>query len=1410
MKRPSLLAPASLAFLLLLSVVSVRPVWAQATLENPQPNSSQSGIGVISGWACDANRIEIIFNETDIWQAGYGTRRTDTQGVCGDTDNGFGLLFNWNLLGDGIHTVQALADGVEFGRATVTVSTFGQEFLRDSSEEVDLTDFPQTGTNAVLRWQETLQNFVITDGSMGGGGGTSGSPPHVLENPQPGSFQSGVGVISGWVCEASLIEIIFNGNETDKWQAGYGTRRTDTQGVCGDTNNGFGLLFNWNLLGDGSHTVRALADGVEFARATVTVTTLGQEFLRGISGEVTLPDFPQDGVDVELRWQEAQQNFVIISAAPTRRQVSFRPTVNIPTGVTSVQAGNVSVTSLSSSTAKVQASPAPTLLLGEDADGTVLLSIADMDGGLLGESPGRVEASIDSTAVTLVALAAGYRIPDIDQSVVNQITTHAHYPALLAAMTTALAADKNFLDRIFDYPQVVSLIRQVATFRTGTRQAAQQMYQTLSAQHDAVLPDGIVKNDFWCTPWGWPCSPWAKHEPWQWFGEAKGVTHFYPDSYLDVVVGLLTRGLSLSVTGYAGILKEATSQPFLARSNSAPRFHATANPTFADYAMELYSGDEYIDWYYTPRNSTVGSKLHNSGAAQRLLIPTGAGKLLNPEIDRVHFKRYRLSSGSKQAKALSFLNGFKAVVAAVNLFSELSAVVKWLDGLPGDGETVLYLAECVVDNSISRHSISRHIPEDTSGDTVPPMLAFIRTTANAWIDQLLRCPIADLPALLTDQVIRSYLEAAGLLTPYGWAKLAFDATNETVPVFTSYLAPSAGSAEYYIQWEKDTAGNPYIAQVSKDPPPSTSTPDLVVASPVVSVNSLTPGQAFTLSATVRNQGAEASPSTTLRYYRSSDADITRQDTEVDTDSVSGINPSNTRTASANLTAPSTAGTYYYGACVDSVTGEADTSNNCSSGFRVTVEDDSSTTDDHGNTRSDAASLSVDGSRSGQIEVGNDIDYFRVQVSGAGELTVYTTGGLDTMGRLENSSGISLEEDDDRGSGNNFRIARTVAAGTYYVKVESYSSNTGSYTLHASFSAATTPQVSITDASATEGNSLTFTVTLSPAPTQSVTYYYATYRGEATDDYQGHSDTALTFSSGQTSKTISVSTVDDTEDESDERFYVYITDAASKLPNSGTPSDYLAMATGTIRDNDSSTTSALPDLIISSASLDDTTVEQGDRIRLDVTVRNQGEGEAGSSRVAYDMIVNGSLTPVESDLVRSLDANESSEEYDYISTSDLTPGNYCIGVRADYEGEVVESDETNNFYTSLDICFTVTTSALPDLIISSASLDDTTVEQGDHIRLEVTVRNQGEGEADRSRVGYYISSGSTLTLLDDDSVSSLDANESDDEYYNISTSNLTPGAHCIAVRADYEEEVVESDETNNLYTSLDLCFFVTAP
>ena len=111
---------------------------------------------------------------------------------------------------------------------------------------------------------------------------------------------------------------------------------------------------------------------------------------------------------------------------------------------------------------------------------------------------------------------------------------------------------------------------------------------------------------------------------------------------------------------------------------------------------------------------------------------------------------------------------------------------------------------------------------------------------------------------------------------------------------------------------------------------------------------------------------------------------------------------------------------------------------------------SDSSDDHSNTRSGATSLSLGGSRSGWIETGGDVDYFRIQVSELGLLTVYTTGYLDTQGTLQDSKS-SFSFDDDSGNDTNFGIAESVISGTYYIRVETYrSSGTGNYTLHTRF------------------------------------------------------------------------------------------------------------------------------------------------------------------------------------------------------------------------------------------------------------------------------------------------------------------------------------------------------------------------
>lgn len=305
-------------------------------VDQPRPLTVQNGLGMVTGWICSADPVVLEIDGLPYHPAplpapvpppsprvvgtggsGLPPRTVDPHDLCDDTATGFGLPVNWNLLGDGQHTIIASLDDIEFSRTLVQITTLGEEFVHDAHGTCTVEDFPLPDHSVSLVWQEAGQHFTLRDGQPPPVSATPASAvTGMLEVPAPGSFQSGRGSISGWVCDAEAVVIEINGQPA---LVAYGTERLDTVGVCDDPASGFGLSLDWNQLGPGDHEVVALADGEVFGRATVRVTTLGAAFrrdaetafLRGLVGECVVEDFPAPGEAVHLEWQEATQNFVI-------------------------------------------------------------------------------------------------------------------------------------------------------------------------------------------------------------------------------------------------------------------------------------------------------------------------------------------------------------------------------------------------------------------------------------------------------------------------------------------------------------------------------------------------------------------------------------------------------------------------------------------------------------------------------------------------------------------------------------------------------------------------------------------------------------------------------------------------------------------------------------------------------------------------------------------------------------------------------------------------------------------------------------------------------------------------------------------------------------------------------------------
>ena len=473
-----------------------------------------------------------------------------------------------------------------------------------------------------------------------------------------------------------------------------------------------------------------------------------------------------------------------------------------------------------------------------------------------------------------------------------------------------------------------------------------------------------------------------------------------------------------------------------------------------------------------------------------------------------------------------------------------------------------------------------------------------------------------------------------------------------------------------------TAGPGNGSQPPQPPPPGggtpTGSPDLIVESPAVSDSSPGPEAYFTLSATVRNQGGSRSDFTTLRYYLSTDETITTGDTEVDTDFVSRLDASETSDESARLTAPSSEGTYYYGACVESVSGESDTGNNCSDAVRVTV------------TGSDLVVEvpSVDNNTPGPGESFYLSATVRNQGGSRSDFTTLryylSTDETITTGDTEVDTDFVSRLDASETSDESARLTAPSSEGTYYygacVEAVSGESDTGNncsgavaITITGSDLVVEAPTVSEDILGPEEYFRLSTTVRNQGGSRSASTtlHYYL-----STDETITTGDTEI--------ETSYVSSLDPSET-SDERAYL-------DAPSSEGTYYYGACVEAVTGESDTGNncsdavrvTVSGSDLVVESPSVSDNTLSSGQSFYLNATVRNQGGSRSASTTLRYYLstneTINTSDTEVDTDYVSFLDASESSDESARLAAPS-GEGTYYYG--ACVEAVTGESDTGNN-------------------------------------------------------------------------------------------------------------------------------------
>ena len=194
-----------------------------------------------------------------------------------------------------------------------------------------------------------------------------------------------------------------------------------------------------------------------------------------------------------------------------------------------------------------------------------------------------------------------------------------------------------------------------------------------------------------------------------------------------------------------------------------------------------------------------------------------------------------------------------------------------------------------------------------------------------------------------------------------------------------------------------------------------------------------------------------------------------------------------------------------------------------------------------------------------------------------------------------------------------QIDLSVGVNTVKVKVTAEDTvTTKTYTLSLTLSL---PSLTIADANATEGSDVSFTVTLSVASEDTVGVTWTATAGGASDtadtgDLAGSLTGTLSFAPGDTSKTFTVSTAEDTTDEAAETFTVTLSGPTNATLGDGT-------GTGTIADDDGAPSLSVADAAAAEGSDVSFTVTLSPASGKTVTVRYDTSRPGGTTAEAAD-------------------------------------------------------------------------------------------------------------------------------------------------------------------------------------------------
>lgn len=238
-----------------------------------------------------------------------------------------------------------------------------------------------------------------------------------------------------------------------------------------------------------------------------------------------------------------------------------------------------------------------------------------------------------------------------------------------------------------------------------------------------------------------------------------------------------------------------------------------------------------------------------------------------------------------------------------------------------------------------------------------------------------------------------------------------------------------------------------------------------------------------------------------------------------------------------------------------------------------------------------------------------------------------------------------------------------------------------------------------------------------------------------------------------------------------------------------------------------------DLVMQQVYTGISSVAAGNSFNASSYIANQGNSAAASSNVGYYLSSNTTLDANDQLLGNStggsLAAGGYSSRYATLTVpAGTAAGQYYVLFVADYQNQVTETNEANNVSSaSLSVV-----AAGVDLTLSQSSLSGYSVAAGGSVYGGVYINNQGTTGAQTSSVGFYLSANSVLdandVLVGNSPGGYLYANDYGTRNATLTVpASTTPGSYYVLFVADYQNQVTETNENNNVVSQF---LTVTAP